>query len=121
MARKPDAIDIVKLYAEGDYKLWNAFLTNCLKKQDLEKLATTRARLQRGMAIAAKQKLNTDGLSIFFIRLQRSIENTMRRIIREKYPNPCDNPLIAKDHLDQREAKRRRDEELERYLKRTSY
>ena len=121
MSRQNDAIDIVKLYAEGDTKTWNIFLTNSLKKHDLAGLARTRNRLQRGMVLAAKQKLNTEPIQLWFIRLQRSIEMTMKKIVREKYPNPCDNPLTAKEHLEFREAKRRRDEELERYLRKTSY
>lgn len=121
MARKPDAIDIVKLFAEGDYTEWNLFLTNCFKKRDIEKLAITRRRLQAGMAIAAKKKLNTEKVIHLFIRLQNSIENTIKRIVRAKDPNPCDDPHIAMDHLEAKGAKKERDQAMERMLKKTGY
>lgn len=121
MSRRPDAIDIVKLFVEGNYNEWNAFLRNCLAKRDIAKLVETRRRLQRGMDIAAKQKLNTEKVCLLFIRLQRSLEKTMKAIVRERDPNPCDNPLIAMDHLDAKGAKKKRDEELEKMLHRTGY
>lgn len=121
MSRKPNAIDIVKLAAKSSAKDWNIFLTNCYRKKDMNRLAQARAQLQAGMAKAAKEKLNTEKLQILFIRLQNSIENTMKKIIREKYPNPCDNPLDAINHPDALALKRRRDHELERWLKKTSY
>lgn len=121
MSRRPDAIDLVKLQAEWSHREWNQFLTGCLRTNDLEKLALTRNRLQRGMDLAAKKKLNCEKLQLLFIRLQTSIENTMRQIVRKKYPSPCDNPLIAGQHMDELSAKRLRDQELERYLKRTSF
>jgi len=121
MARKPDAIDLIKLWSQGDHKEWNAFLTNCLKKWDLEKLAVTRRRLQAGMNIAAKQKMNTEMVCIFFIRLQKSIEDTMQKIVRAKDPNPCDNPLKAAGNLNRKGDKKRRDWQLEAYLKKTGY
>lgn len=121
MSRKPDAIDIVKLYADGDFKEWNFFLTNCFRKRDLEKLATTRRRLQVGMSIAAKKKLNSEKVILLFIRLQKSIEDTMRKIIRAKDPNPCDDPMKAIHHVEHKGNKKRRDGQLENYLKKTGY
>lgn len=121
MSRKPDALDLMKLYTQGSAVEWNNFLTNCFKKRDLEKLATTRRQLQAGMAKIAKQKLNTEKIELFFIRLQNSLENTMKKIVRAKMPNPCDNPLKAKDWLHKKGDKKLRDENLERYLKKTGY
>jgi hypothetical protein len=121
VSRKPDAIDLVKLQAKSSHKEWNDFLTCCLKKHDLNKLALTRNRLQRGMNLAVKQKLSTTKLEHLFIRLQLSIENTMKQIIRKKYPNPCDDPRIASKHQDVVELKRKRDLELERYLRKTAF
>lgn len=119
--RRPEALDIVKLYAQGSYVEWNAHLTKCYRNHDLKQLAETRRRLQAGMALAAKKKLNSDDIVMLFIRMQRSIEDTMRKIIREKIPNPCDDPLKAVNHLEHRSAKRMRDALLEKYLKDTSY
>lgn len=119
--RPVDAIDIVKLLAQGSNKEWNAFLTNCYQKHDLEKLALTRRRLQAGMAIASKKKLNSEKVIALFIRLQNSLENEIKKIIREKYPNPCDNPMLALSHSDARAAKKRRDNAMEKYLRDNSY
>lgn len=121
MARKPDAIDLLKLYADGDHKLWNTFLTNCLQKHDLNKLAETRKRLQAGMAIVAKKKMNTEKLILFFLRLQSSIENTVKKIVRETDPNPCDDPMKAVKHLEHKGEKKIRDNEMETFLKKTGY
>lgn len=121
MSRKLDAIDIVKLQAEGNTREWNVYLTNAYRKRDLPGLFQTRNRLQRGMNLAVKQKLSSAKLELLFLRLQSSIENTIKKIIREKYPNPCDNPLTAKDNSEWLAVKRRRDEEYERYLKKTAY
>jgi hypothetical protein len=121
VSRKPDAIDIVKLSAEGDHKMWNRFLTKCLKAKDINRLCTTREQLQRGMDKAAKENLNSEKIQLLFLRLQSSIENTIKAIIRKKYPNPCDNPLTAKDNSQWLEVKRARDAEMERYLRKTSY
>lgn len=121
MSRKPDAIDLIKLYSEGDYKEWNIFLTNCFQKRDIEKLVVTRRRLQAGMHLAAKKKLNTEKVINLFIRLQKSIEDTIKKIIREQDPNPCDNPLTAMDNLERKGDKTRRDSLVESYLKKTGY
>ena len=121
MSRKPDAIDIVKLYAEGDSSEWNIFLTNCYRKRDVDKLLVTRKRLQAGMALAAKKRMNSENVIKLFIRLQNSIENTIKKIVREKDPNPCDNPLTALDHVEAKGAKKERDHDMELMLKKTGY
>lgn len=119
--RKPVAIDILKLYCEGNTKEWNSYLTNAFKKRDLDGLASTRKRLQAGMARLAEDGINSDKICLFFIRLQNSIEKTMKQVVRAKMPNPCDNPLKAKDWLHVKGDKKTRDENFERYLKKTGY
>lgn len=121
MSRKPDPIDIVQLFSKGDNKVWNHLLTKAARNQDLAWLARTRNQVQRGMALAVKKKQSTPKLELFFIRLQNSLEKTMKQIIRAKHPNPCDNPLTAKENSEWLDVKRRRDQELERYLKSTAY
>lgn len=121
MSRKPDAIDILKLYAQSNPSEWNSYLSNSARKQDLNGLANTRRRLQAGMDLLAKKKLNSEKIILFFIRLQNSIENTMKVIVRAKMPNPCDDPLKAKDWLHVKGDKKVRDNNFERFLKKTGY
>lgn len=119
--RKPEAIDIVQLFVGGNTGMWNAILTSKYRKRDLNGLIELRRRLQRGMEVAAKQKMNTQKICVFFLRLQGSIEKTMKRIVREQQPNPCDNPLIAMDNLEHKGKKKQRDNDFERMLHKTGY
>lgn len=109
----------MQLYTKGDYRVWNHILTKCLRKMDMDRLATLRYQLQAGMDDLAKKKLNTDEMCKWFIRLQNSVENTAKKILRKKYPNPCDNPLTI--DLASLDAKRKRDHEFELWLKKTGY
>lgn len=119
--RKHDAIDLMALRTKISYVEWNNFLTQCQNTHDISALTKTRYGLQAGMADLAKQKLNAPEMIEFFIRLERSIDNTIKNIIREKTPNPCDNPLLAKDVTAAKLEKKRRDDELELFLKKTGY
>lgn len=62
------------------------FLHNARVQQDISGLADVLRRLQMGMNNLVIQKLNTDKVGELFLRLQRSIENTIREIHREKNP-----------------------------------
>lgn len=119
--RKHDAIDLLKLYSAFSSREWNAVLTNCHKNHDITKLAQLRYSLQAGMDNLAKKKLNSQKLILWFIRLQTSIENTMKQIIKEKHPNPCDDPKKAADHAELKERKKDRDHELELFFKKSGY
>lgn len=118
MSRKgmPPPIDVVRFYAECNAGQWNAFLTACVAKQDVQKLTDVLHRLQQGMDNAVKQKLNTDALVDWFIRMQRSIENTIKEIHRMKNPNPLYQP--GNDALKAQfiKDKRKHENELERFL-----
>ncbi|MBK8260102.1 MAG: hypothetical protein IPK80_02055 [Nannocystis sp.] len=66
----------------------------------------------------AKKKLNTEEMNIWFIRLNRSIENTAKKILREKYPLPEDNPLDFENRTAVTgDMKKKRDDELAKFLK----
>ena len=119
--RKYDGIDLLALYTAADFVVWNAFLTDCHAKHNIQKLQSTYYGLQVGMDNLVKQKLNTQKIDEWFLRLQRSIENTLKRILREKYPNPCDQPMIAKEHAKFLESKRARDIEFESFLKKARF
>lgn len=121
MKRKEEAIDLLSLYVQSDTGKWNKFLALCLAKHDVKTLMRVRYQLQAGMADLSKKKLNTEKMILWFIRLQNSIENTIKQIVREKDPNPCDRPLLAIKNIEYQEAKRARDHNLELELKRTGY
>lgn len=119
--RKFEAIDLMDLYSKANSQTWNTFLTQCLKRHDIPKLVRVRYGLQAGMADLAKKKLNSEKMIQFFIRLDRSIEKTIKSIAREKNPNPCDDPLLAPHHLELKDQKNARDHELELFLRRSGY
>lgn len=121
MKGKPPKIDLLKFYAEVDTKRWNQFLANCVRRLDLQTLETMLYGVQLGMNDLAKKNLNTEKISVWFIRLQKSIENTIRDIVRIKMPNPCDNPLTAAEHAKNLARKRERDQALERHLRRVRF
>lgn len=116
--RKYPAIDIIAIYRRGSTEAWNHMLETMFDRQDVEGLKKVLYGIQAGMADAAKAKLVTDEIADWFIRAQRSLEITAKRIFRAKYPNPLDDPRNAQDpealkHLD---AKRKRDNEFEQFL-----
>ena len=119
-----EKIDILKLYAKGSANGWNEFLAKCRINRDVSKLISVRKGLQLGMADVANKKLNDDRIDLFFVRLQRSIENELKAIFREVHPELFDNPLAVNqslNKLDHISSKRRRDREFERFLRRHSY
>jgi hypothetical protein len=114
-------IDLLNLYAKTSVNEWNVFLTTCLQKKDLHTLQQVFYGTQLGMNDLAKAKLNTQKINVWFVRLQRSIEITIKKIIKSKDPSPLDNPLNAKDFAHKIGDKRKRDHEIELYLKRIRY
>jgi hypothetical protein len=114
-------IDIVAFYAQSNSETWNQFLRACLLKQDVAKLVDVSRRMQQGMAIAAKQGLNTDEICEWFIRIQRSMENTLKQIYRAKNKNPLYSSH-NKEHRDKwLKDKRQGELDFERFLKKTRY
>ena len=121
MKGKPPKIDLLELYAKSNTNEWNIFLSNCLKRHDLQGLQKTLYGIQLGMNDLAAKKMNTEKVNIFFLRLQRSIENTMKQIIKAKNPHPLDNPLNKEKFGHMIETKRERDQEIEKYLKKVRF
>jgi hypothetical protein len=119
--RKWPAIDLIKLYTAGNTTEWNDWLTLCLANQNLNELSKRLYGIQAGMDDLVKQKLDTEDLRYWFVRLQRSIEKTAKKIFRQKWPNPCDDPYLAKSHKSFRDVKRKRDKALEDFLRGSSY
>jgi hypothetical protein len=121
MKGKPPKVDLLRLYSETDITRWNEFLTNCKRRLDLATLESMLYGVQLGMDDLAKKKLNTEKMCVWFIRLQKSIENTMRDIIRIKMPNPCDNPLVAGNYSQFKDEKKNRDNAVESYLRKVRF
>lgn len=125
MAHKYPAIDLLDLYAKSNTDEWNAWLSLCLKTHNIQELKRVRYGIQVGMSNLAKQKLNDEKISVFFIRLNRSIEHTAKHILRILQPNPLDNPRSDFKTNDQfaraLDMKRKRDDEFERFLRESSY
>lgn len=120
--RKFDAINIMQLYAKGSANGWNEILQKHLDDRNINGLAKIRYQIQAGMDDAAKLKMNDEKLIIFFIRLNRSLEETAKKIIRMKHPLPNDNTVMHKDHSKLTlESKRRRDLELRKFFKDSAY
>jgi hypothetical protein len=121
--RKYESIDIMALYAKSDHKKWNAFLTKCLKTHDVEAIKRVLYGIQSGMADAAQSGVVDSKVHAWFFRAQRSLEDTAKKIFREKYPSPLDDPsaiikLDAKKYL---EAKRIRDQHFESFIRQVSF
>lgn len=119
--KKLDAIDLMKLKSFGSANGWNEFLRECITELNLRKLANVRKRIQMGMDDLAKAKLNTDEMCAWFTRLNKSLEDTAKKIVQIKHPMPHDNPLQTEFGLDALEAKRKRDNDLAKFLKDSSY
>jgi len=121
VGRKYLSVDLMKLKAKFDSGRWNQWLTACEREQDIEGLKKVFYGIQCGMDDLVKQGLHTDDMKMLFIRWQRSIENTAKKIWRKKYPNPLDNPIEATQHRGNKSmylAKKKRDADLERTFKR---
>lgn len=119
---KSEGIDILALYSMGNYEQWNAFLTTALQRRDISGLVDVLRRLQIGMDNLVQQKLNTDQVGRLFLRLQRSIENTIQQIHRLQNPNPLFGAKEkGPDYAKQSQLKSAKQNELERFLKRARY
>jgi hypothetical protein len=116
--RKWPAIDVLALYNKGDADGWNRLLTSAYEREDVQWLKRTMYGLQAGMADIAETGFNSGKVTLWFLRIQRSLEDTAKKVFRKKYPHPLDNPMNAsnKTYRDSIEVKRKRDQELQRFL-----
>lgn len=120
--RKHQAYDVMKLFSTVTPQQWNNWLTDCYKNNDVQSLERVFYGLQAGMTDCAKKKLNTSEIDLTFIRWQRSIEITMKRIFRKLNPNPLDNPSnVGKYGSDVLDEKRKRDAQLEEYFRKMRF
>ena len=125
---KYPAIDLVKLLKIWSADDWAAMLGECERKADVEKLKSTLYGICRGMSEIVKVHLNDDRMIASFLNLQRSIEVTMKRILRRKYPSVLDNaPRFNVNLVDPEgmrkefDNKRKRDLEFSNFLRDSRY
>ena len=118
--RKHDAIDLMKLYSLGSANGWNKILTECLINRDINRLTIIRYQIQAGMDDLTKLKLNTPEVVFWYCRLLSSLEKLARKILKIKHPMPGDTNSFSKD-LDALEAKRKRDQEFNKFLAESAY
>lgn len=121
--RKYESIDLLKLYALGDSTSWNKVLLQCLKNQDINRLAKLRYQISAGMDDLAKANANNDQINMWFLRLMRSIELTAKKIIKVRHPMPGDNVMLKNKAQAESfvEVKRKRDQELQNFLISSSF
>lgn len=97
------------------HQKWNAWLLRCYQQNNLQQLIDVRYRLQVGMDVLVKKRLNNQRIAEMYVRWVGSIDKTARRLIKKMYPIPKDGGPKAL------EAKRKRDQAFEEYLRKTSF
>lgn len=124
MKHKYPMIDLGRLLLVWSEVEWCAMLKKCEEEGDVEKLKSTLYGICRGMSELAKVKLNDQKTCDAFCNLQRSIEVTLKRILRRKYPSLLDkapelNLNNVEEHKLRRELdnKRKRDLEFKNFLR----
>lgn len=112
--------DLMTLYSEWNEKQhmrWNAFLTKCLNSSNSNLLLRQFREIQKGMDDLVKQKLNDQKMTSFFVRLQRSLENTLWSIWLKNNPRPTE-PMA---YLRWKERKKTAREELTTHIRKESF
>lgn len=123
VGRKWPKIDLINFIANNTYKDWNKYLAKCESDKNITSLVATYYGFQIGMQYAVKQKLNTPFVVNTFIRLQRSIEKTLKRIYKQTYNANYSGQdiLTAKNVKDAVQKKKVTDNEFEKWLKLQRY
>lgn len=111
------AIDLLKLITESNTKKWNSYLTLCRKTGNHSDLAKTYKGLQEGMNKLAKQNMSSERISVIFLRLQKSLENTAKEIFRDQHKEYILKPTT----LEQINIKRKLDMEFQEWLKKARF
>jgi len=127
--RKWHRIDIMALYTKCRQQEWNNFLTACVAREDILILEKTYYGIQAGMDQLVKERLNSEKIINWYLRLGKSIEITVKRIYRSKYPSVLDDPIAAQglktlgsnEYFKQLKIKRDRDQAYEKWLRRVAF
>jgi hypothetical protein len=96
-------------------------LDTLVANNDINKIAEIRYSLQAGMDDLVKKKLDDEKIVMWFIRLNRSLENTARIILKKLRPNPHDIAKSGNHSAESFEQKRARDQELREFLRKTAF
>ena len=118
---KYDRVSILDIMVKLNWQGWNLFLKDCLDKNDVEKLKRTLYGIQYDMSELAKQKLNSSMVTSLFLRLQKSLQDTAKKVYRKIHQNPCNNPKSAKQFLEFKDAKKKADQAFQLWLRESSY
>ena len=89
--RKWPNISIIRTKEKLSAANWNSFLNTCYKYNDIDSLKKALYGIQADMSDLAKQGLNPPDIVNFFLRLQTSLIETARKVLKRKYPSPLDN------------------------------
>lgn len=124
-SRKYPAIDLMKLYTLGDHQTWLKFLQGCVMSENVNELVKTRYGLQVGYDDLVKKKMDSEKMAIQFAKWIGALDKAMRMILKKRYPLPHDNFNKIKNgefNTDKwARMKKKRDQEFEEYLKKSSF
>jgi hypothetical protein len=142
--RKWPNISILKIKEKLSIGNWNSFLNTCYKYQDIESLKKALYGIQADMSDLVKIGANSTDIVNLFLRLQTSLINTARKVLKIKYPSPLDNAgndMAVEERLAQKNnrnslskiekakldfsrhsaIKKKRDQEFELFIKESSF
>ena len=111
-------IDLVKLVYgdEYTYKDWNMWLGKCEDSENITSLVSVFYGIQKGMQVAVQNKMNKPKVVHTFIRMQASIEKTLKRIWRKKKLGALASVIGSKEIGNHIQKKRHTDAEFEKWL-----
>lgn len=123
MARKTQALDVLKMFSTLTIDHWRTCLQQAVRTNNIDKLITWRYGMQAGLADAVKKGLSTEKLEIWVIKRCRDLEKCAKHIYKKRYPNPLDNATKDKEKYvaEVIAAKRQRDKDFEQFLMRSNF
>lgn len=124
MARKFESIDPIKLYCGLKRKDWKLLLENSMNKRSAQNLVKWRYGLQAGLHEANRSgKITSEKIDIWVIARLKDLENAMKYILKERYPNPMDDPRNVGTEFAAKAtaAKRIRDREFQKFLMESNF
>lgn len=124
MALKYDPLDVMKMYATLTLEQWRHCLLMAAKSGNANKLIKWRYGLQAGLANLNKMGRHSDEkVDLWVMKRCRDVEQAMKVILKKKYPNPFDNPKADPTKYTEslRAAKKKRDQDFEKFLQRSNY
>ena len=124
MARKYPSLDVLQMKATLTVEHWQFCLRQAVKNNSVEKLMAWRYGLQAGLAEAVNRGIRSDELDLWVLKRIKNVEQAIKYVVRKRNPNICDKDPRANpyDYIKKaKEAKRRRDKELEQFLLKSNF